>query len=108
MSQSGHLELLQSYCRVCGKRGLAMAKNSHIRETGIQLIQNPTFRLLLSRLHDLDIEHESPEIFPKKVGLNKVRSEDLEVQAPLSLKWAEEALNLSIGDVLIDSGTSKV
>ena len=85
-----------------------MAKNSHIRETGIQLIQNPTFRLLLSRLHDLDIEHESPEIFPKKVGLNKVRSEDLEVQAPLSLKWAEEALNLSISDVLIDSGTSKV
>lgn len=69
MSQSGHLELLQLYCRVCGKRGLALTKSSPIRDSGIQLIQNPTFRLLLSRLHDLDIEHESPEIFPKKVGL---------------------------------------
>jgi hypothetical protein len=63
-------ELLQLYCRVCGKRTVASSKNPEAREAGtngVALKQSPMFRSLLSHLHDLDVDHESAEIFPKRV-----------------------------------------
>ena len=60
------------YCRVCGKRTVNSPRTSQVRETagsnGVTLKQSPMFRALLSHLHDLDIDHESAEIFPKRVN----------------------------------------
>ena len=70
MSQAGHKELLQLYCRVCGKRSVSATTGTSIAGmNGVSLSPNPTFRSFLSRLHDVDVEHESSEIFPKKVKL---------------------------------------
>ena len=63
-------ELLQLYCRVCGKKTVASASNPEARvagTNGVTLKQSPLFRSLLSHLHDLDVDHESAEIFPKRV-----------------------------------------
>ena len=56
------------YCRVCGKRSVPASKNPQSGLNGVTLKQSPMFKSFLSHLHDLEVDHESPEIFPKRVN----------------------------------------
>jgi len=65
--QESHANLLQLYCRICGRRNVKAPTPYIDKDNGVHFDNNPNYRSFLSRLHEVDVNGENGEIFPKRV-----------------------------------------